>query len=114
MAVKKRAVGEMFYSNCLLEAIKAKIRDPKRVRVTYLPPTINECFCPHFMWSDGVKDYDFDVERYLKWYERIWFKGCIRERGLGFNQRWKAYRREKICKRKLGIEIPDFQHWGRR
>ena len=108
MATSKRAVGEMFYSNCLLEAVKAKIRNPK-IKITYLPPTINECFCPHFMWSDGKSDYDFGVERYLRWYERFWVKGQIRERRLGFNKKWKAYRIEKIKKRKQGIEIPNFE-----
>lgn len=95
MAVKERNVGSMFYSNCLLEALKAKIKDPKRVKLTYLPPTVNECFCPHWLWSDGEHDYDFGVERYLKWYERIWFKGHIRQRSLGFNEKWKGYRKSK-------------------
>lgn len=35
MAITKRIVGEMFYSNCLLEALKAKIRNPK-IKITYL------------------------------------------------------------------------------
>ena len=96
MATKERVIeGDYFYSNCLLEAIKAKLRSPKKVHLTYLSPFINEVICPHWMWSDGECDYDFGVERYLKWYERIWFKGCIRKRELGFNAKWKAIREAK-------------------
>ena len=101
MVVKEGAVKERyFYSNCFIEAVKAKIKSPKRVRLTYLSPLINEVFCPHWMWSDGEYDYDFGVERYLKWYERLWFKGCIRKRALGFNEKWKALRKEKTKRRR--------------
>lgn len=86
-----------FYSNCFIEMVRAKIKNQK-ITITYLPPTINECFCPHWLWSDGVNDFDFGVERYLKWYERVWFKGCIRKRNLGFNSKWKAHRIEKTRK----------------
>ena len=82
----------MFYSNCMLEAIKAKLKDWKNVKITYIPPKYNECYCPHFLWSDGINDYDFGIERYLKWYERFWFKGEIRKRKLGWNKKWKSYR----------------------
>lgn len=81
-----------FCSNCFFEAMKAKLRDWENVKITYIPPKYNECYCPHFLWSDGKSDYDFGVERYLKWYERLWFKGEIRQRRLGWNERWKAYR----------------------
>lgn len=64
----------MFYSNCFFEAIRHKLKDWRHVKITYIPPQYNECFCPHFLWSDGQDDYDFGVERYLKWWERFWFK----------------------------------------
>jgi hypothetical protein len=41
------------------------------------------------MWSDGEADYDFGVERDIKWYEAWWFKGEIRKRSLGFNEKYK-------------------------
>lgn len=41
------------------------------------------------MWSDGEADYDFGVERDIKWHEALWFKGCIRKYGLGFNEKYK-------------------------
>ena len=49
----------MFYSNCLFESIKHKIKDWKNIKITYIPAQYNECFCHHFMWSDGEHDYDF-------------------------------------------------------
>ena len=81
-------VSEDFYSNCLVEALKAKLKNPK-IKITYVSPFVNEVFCPHFLWSDGVNDYDFGVERHLKWYEILWFKGHIRQRNLGFNEKYK-------------------------
>lgn len=85
-------MDKMFYSNCFFEAIKAKLKNWKSVKITYIPARYNECYCPHFLWSDGEADYDFGIERYLRWYERIWFKGQIRKRKLGWNKRWKSYR----------------------
>lgn len=80
----------MFYSNCLLESMKAKIKDPKKVKLTFIPPTKKHPL-PHWMWTDGKNDYDFGVERDLKWYESLWFKGEITKRELGFNRRWKRF-----------------------
>lgn len=85
----------MYYSNCFIEAIKHKLLDWRHVKITYIPPQYNECFCPHFLWSDGQADYDFGVEWYLKWWERFWFKGEIRKRKLGWNEKWKQYRIDK-------------------
>lgn len=42
----------MLYSNCLFEALKAKIKDPKNIKILYLPGKI---FGTHFhiMWKEG-------------------------------------------------------------
>ena len=58
-----------FWSNCLLEAVKAKIRHPSRVKVTVVPRS--EAHCPHV----GA--------------QILLFQGYIRRRGLGFNQKYK-------------------------
>ena len=81
-------ISKDFYSNCLFEALKAKLKNPK-VKITYVSPFANEVFCPHFLWSDGKSDYDFGIERHLKLHERLWFKGHIRQRALGFNEKYK-------------------------
>lgn len=86
---KFEIISKDFYSNCLIEAIKAKIKNRKQIKITYVSPFINEVFCPHFLWSDGRYDYDFGVCQRLKWYEKIYFKGNIRQRELGYNERYK-------------------------
>lgn len=81
-----------FYSNCLIEALKAKIKNPKKIKITYVPPRKSTCFQSHFMWSDGKKDYDFGAERRIGVFEQFCFCGEIRERNLGFNEHWKRNR----------------------
>mgnify|MGYP005767095031 CR=1 FL=1 len=83
-----------FYSNCLVEALKAKIKNPKNVKLTYV--RCKGDIIPHFLWSDGVNDYDFGMvktnPKTVKWYNEIWFKGEIRKRHLGFNEEFKRIR----------------------
>lgn len=81
-----------FLSNCLLEAAKAKIRHPYKVKVTAV--LRSEARCPHFLWSDGKYDYDFGVERHLVGVQILLFRGYIRRRGLGFNQKYKERMRK--------------------
>lgn len=88
---------KMFYSNCLIEALKAKIKNPSKVSITYVPKS--EKGSCHFMWTDGEHDYDFSVERPIKWYEALLFKGEIKQRALGFNEKYK--RQMKIFHKKV-------------
>lgn len=85
--------GKMFYSNCAIEAIKHKIANPHNVKITVVRKS--EGNCPHFLWSDGKNDYDFGVERRLRWCEIFWFEGSIRKRNLGFNQKYKKRMNER-------------------
>ena len=71
------------------EDLKAKLKNPKQVKITYVSPFDNEVFCPHFLWTDGKNDYDFGIERHLPLYKVLFFKGHIRKRNLGFNQKYK-------------------------
>ena len=84
---------KLFYSNCLWEALKAKLRNWKSVKIYILPPKYNEVKCCHFMWTDGVHDYDFGVNRYLRWYQRLWFRGTINRHKLGWAQRLIRHRK---------------------
>ena len=91
MSEKFQIISKDFYSNCLIEAIKAKLKDWNHVTITYVSPFDNEVFCPHILWSDGKYDYDFGNEGkgdqgFLNW---TLHKGHIRRRSLGFNQRYK-------------------------
>ena len=83
--VKTEIIKGPFYSNCLLEATKAKLKNPKKIKITLVPKS--EARCPHFLWSDGKYDYDFGAERKIKCY--LFFKGYIRKRTLGFNEEYK-------------------------
>lgn len=81
-----------FRSNCLLEAVKAKLRHPFKVKVTLVPRS--EARCPHFLWSDGTSDYDFGTERRLTGAQILLFRGYIRRYELGFNQEYKERMRQ--------------------
>lgn len=72
-------ISEYFYSNCLIEAIKAKIRHPIKIKIKYIPVRLNEVFCPHLMWHDGEYTYDFWAYEHLKPYQILWHKGRIRK-----------------------------------
>lgn len=80
-------ITKPFYSNCFFEAVKAKIKNPKYIKITFVRHS--EAKCPHFMWSDGKNDFDFGVEKHIKGIRVLWFKGYIRKRELGYNQKYK-------------------------
>lgn len=89
-------VSKPYYSNCLVEAIKAKIRSPN-VKIYFCKPRITEngnFQMLHFLWSDGTADYDFsdlhDCE--MPWYKDFVYKGHIRKFKLGFAERYAKYR----------------------
>lgn len=73
-----------YYSNCLIEAIRAKLKNPKKVKIKYIPAHLNEVFCPHIMWHDGKYTYDFYAKGYLKPFQRLWHKGHIRKSEYGY------------------------------
>lgn len=57
------------YSNCLFEAIKAKIKDPKNVRIIKLPKVASDR--GHWGWTDGEYFYhSYNTNR--KWYNKWW------------------------------------------
>ena len=66
-----------FYSNCFLEMMKAKLRNPS-IKVMYLPAFLNECSCPHWMWLDKDGEHDFHFKGCLPWWKWIWHNGHIR------------------------------------
>lgn len=92
--MKHEKVSDYFYSNCLIEALKAKIKNPSNVVITYVPRS--EKGTPHFLWSDGVADFDFGVDERLEWWQILFFKGCIRKRNLGFNEKYKKLMSERM------------------
>lgn len=89
-----------FYSNCLIQALKHKFKN-KDVVITFIHPKYKGGLTPHYLWSDGVNDYDFGVDHKLKWYQVFYFKGRIRKRPLGWNEQYKANLIKKYNKKKL-------------
>lgn len=84
-----------YVSNCLIEAIRAKLKDPRHVKLYFCKPT----FAPdyqmfHFMWSDSKADYDFSDSGHgeTPWYKCLLFKGQIRRFKKGFAARYMAKR----------------------
>ena len=61
------------YSNCLFEAIKAKIKDPKNVYIFRVPKRFGGGAI-HFMWYDGKKYYHSVMtdRTNVKWYKKLW------------------------------------------
>lgn len=98
MAIHCEIIKGPFKSNCLIEALKAKIRNPRKVRLTIVKQS--EAGCLHVLWSDGEADYDFGTERYLNNIQKLWFTGNIRKRRLGFNERFKRQMDAKWSKAK--------------
>ena len=89
-------VSDEFYSNCFLEALKAKLKN-KQIKIYFCKPRITEngnFQMAHFMWSDGKADYDFSDNEAdgLPWYKCFWFRGAIRRFRPGFAERYAKYR----------------------
>ena len=96
MSEKFEIVSHEYYSNCLFEAVKAKLRDP-RIRLYFCRPRITEngrfqMF--HFMWGDGKADYDFSDlgENWLPPWQNLFFKGAVRKFPAGFAAKYTEYR----------------------
>lgn len=94
--MKDKFITEQYRSNCLMEALKAKLRN-RNVKIYFCKPRITEngnFQMMHFMWSDGVADYDFsdNEEDGLPWYKCFWFTGAIRQFELGFAKKYSEYR----------------------
>lgn len=95
-------VTKYFYSNCFIEAMKAKLLHPFKVKITYIRPKYGESFLfvPCFLWSNGTCDFDFGVNSYLKPKQVFFFRGCIRMHPLGYNKEYKAQRIKKYHNKK--------------
>ena len=82
-----------YFSNCLIEAIKAKIKYGRGIKIIHLPARDNEIYCAHWMWHD-LRDsnvYDFhSIKPNNHWWNFIIFKGCIRVRPYSVWEKWLA------------------------
>lgn len=95
-------------SNCLFEAIKAKIKDPKNVSIIVIPGILN-CRRPHFMWFDK-KDNKVHHFTSVGKSNHIYFNGIYKTLSFEAFESWIIYHSYakksglKIMK-KLGLRI---------
>lgn len=68
-----------FYSNCLIEALKAKIKDFKNVKIHLMLNSFT--IFPHFWWERNGKAYNFTSLKKRRC-QVLLFKGKIIERSL--------------------------------
>lgn len=97
----------MRYSNCLVEAIKAKIKDPKNIDLCFLPAKLNKGRF-HIFWIDKSKKepvvYHYKTLTFEEscWIDRIWYRG---EYKIFYNWRiFQSFILNKCIKNKLSIE----------
>lgn len=99
--MKTERVSKDFYSNCLIEAIRAKLQDPKNVKIFICWPIYNEAPCPHVMWSNGEADYDFGTSDFIPIiFAWTIHRGHIRKRKLGYAQHYIDIRKKLYERRK--------------
>ena len=86
-------VSGEYLSNCFMEAMKAKLKDWRSVKVYICKPSRSQMI--HFMWSDGKSDFDFSdsgANGDLPWYKCLLFRGRVRKFERGFAASYAAYR----------------------
>lgn len=92
-------ISDFYYSNCMIEALKAKIRNPSKVRVYFCKPDFRKGHFQfiHFMWDDEDASYDFSdcEEDRLPLYKLFFFKGKIRRFKHGFAEKYSKQRNRK-------------------
>ncbi len=97
---KYKIISSGYYSNCMIEALKAKFKDPGHIKIYFCKPRITEngnfqMF--HFMWSDSKADYDFSDlnDGEMPWYKDFIFKGVLRKFPPGFAEEYSRCRNKK-------------------
>lgn len=79
----------IYYSNCLIEAIKEKIKNYREIKILHVK---SKDGLHHFMWHN-IKEqniYDFEqLEEVKHWHNLLWYKGKIRKKPYEVYERWK-------------------------
>src|SRR5574344_625264 len=76
--------SDEFYSNCLIEALKAKKiaanNGKNNIKIIKIPKILNQYNSVHYIWKDTEtnKYYDFVHNPEKKIFTKLWFKGYIR------------------------------------
>ena len=100
------AVSKIHYSNCVVEALVQKLKNPK-LRLRVFPARYNAVPFPHLYWQDENYDYDFTGIYWVPWYRRLWYRGFTRRRDHGYIEKLKwvkiALRKREQIRRKQKI-----------
>ena len=89
-----KKVTTKFYSNCFVEAIRAKMNDWKNVRIIVFLPSYAGSL--HFAWTDGKYDYWFYPEKAtVGIFETLWHEGTIERRKAGTFDRLKQIQKRE-------------------
>jgi hypothetical protein len=73
--MKEEVLSNYFYSNCLLEALKAKIKNPK---IKVIKRHMTWTRTPHFLWLWKGYTYDFGTNHSIPC--KLFFHGYLRRR----------------------------------
>ena len=88
-----------FYSNCLFEAIKAKIKEWKNIKIFFIPTRFNDESLFHFMWLNTSSNelYDFKADKPITMiFKSLLFRGLVRK--IDFKNYYSHYMNAKVTK----------------
>ncbi len=93
----------IFYSNCIVEALKRKIKFGNRVKLIWIHPWQNDCrkWLPHVFWYNKNNGYiyDFcDINEPEHWWNYLWMQGYIRLMNVKGFSKWYNKRIAKTNK----------------
>lgn len=97
MRNKCEFVSPFYYSNCLFEAIRAKIANPK-IKLYFCKPyrkPTGAIGSLHVLWEDDNYSYDFsdgNWEDNGKFWQYFLYKGCIRRWPKDFARKFSSMR----------------------
>lgn len=91
--------GTKMLSNCLFEAVKAKLRNWKEVKIHKIPAKFSNEIFPHFWWSIGDKAYDFKSCKSSRRFQVLLFKGEIRADDLMVFESFVAHKAKSYIKK---------------
>ncbi len=87
-------VSNEYFSNCLLEALKAKLSDWRNVRIIVFLPSYAGSL--HFAWTDGKNDYWFMNNTPTDGFvNTLWHKGFIEKRHAGTFSKLKEIQKKE-------------------
>lgn len=86
----------MYRSNCLIEAVKSKIKGGKNVHIIVCFPHRGEGMIPHCLWTDKRrKGVVYDFYPHYDTFFPLLYRGDVRMRNKRALARWMQARRER-------------------